>query len=129
MPCARAGLPSGPANQQPVSSIQITGAEVEARHAVFDPVGDPLRRRAPAPIGRARPSRIDREGSISLANSVALASASGGISVKTAPALSLQAMVSGCQVPDESRLPERGKDAGGLRDSGHQVASIRDTTG
>jgi len=29
--CARAGLPSGPANQQPVSSIQITGAEVEAR--------------------------------------------------------------------------------------------------
>ena len=24
----------------------------------------------------------------------------------------------GCQVPDESRLPERGKDAGGLRDSG-----------
>ena len=31
MPCARAGLPSGPANQQPVSSIQVTGAEVEAR--------------------------------------------------------------------------------------------------
>ena len=29
MPCARAGLPSGPANQRPVSSIQITGAEVE----------------------------------------------------------------------------------------------------
>ncbi|MGY3132711.1 hypothetical protein ACVWZM_003393 [Bradyrhizobium sp. USDA 4501] len=30
-PCTRAGLPSAPANQQPVSSIQITGAEVTAR--------------------------------------------------------------------------------------------------
>ena len=31
MPWARAGLPSAPANQQPVSSIQSTGAEVEVR--------------------------------------------------------------------------------------------------
>ena len=67
-PCARAGRPSAPANQQPVSSIQITGAEVEAPHAIFDPVGHALAAprgcRLAECIGSDRALRLDQLGEL-----------------------------------------------------------------
>ena len=89
-------------------------------HAIFDPVGRRRRRRAPAAIGRAR-----RTGSSAPARSAwrtrrrwpALPRECRG---RPRPALSLQTIASAGDVPDESGLAERGEDAGGLRDSGHQ---------
>ena len=81
MPCARAGLPSGPANQAPDSSIQNTGADVLIRTPYS------IRYAAPSRPGGEWPSsaseRIERTGSISFENSAPLASAAAGISGKT----------------------------------------------
>ena len=55
-------------------------------HAIFDPVGRRLRRRAPGGEWPSASDRIERVGSISLENSAPLASDSAGISGKTAPA-------------------------------------------
>ena len=124
MPCARNGLPSGPANQQPVSSIQITGAEAAARTPYSIRYGTPSPLRAGGACDSAS-VRTEREGSISFANSLPLASASGGISANTAAALSLQAMVSPAMSQTKGRLAERGQNVLRLRHSLHRVASFR----
>ena len=89
-------------------------------HAIFDPVGDAFaaaRRRGLAK--RVGPDRT-RTGSISLANSAPLASASSGNVGKDRGRVVAPGDGIGGEVPDESRLPERSEDAGGLRDSWHQ---------
>ncbi len=127
-PCARAACRRRPANQQPVSSIQTTRRGGRGPRRRIRSGRQPPRRSAPATIGRARPTGSSALGSISLANSVALASASGGISVKTAPALSLQAMVSAVTSQTKAACPSEARmlEACG---TGASVASIWDTTG
>ena len=73
------------------------------------------RRRAPAANGRARPTRIERAGSISLENSAPLASASAGISGKTEVSMIAPDHRVGGDVPDEGGLAERSEDGRSLR--------------
>ena len=89
-------------------------------HAIFDPVGDALaaaRRRRFGPAPRSGSSAPARSAWRTRRRWPALPRECRR---KTEAALSLQAMASAGDVPDEGRLAERGEDAGGLRDSGHQ---------
>jgi len=76
------------------------------RHFVGSANPPVLTASAPGTIFKLETRRV---GSISLANSVALASVSGGMSVKTAPALSLQAMVSAARSQTKAACPSEAR--------------------
>src|SRR5882724_2181947 len=113
MPWTCAGLPSAPADQQPVSSTHCTGAEVLARTPYS------MRYDAPSPpyAGGEWPSasvRTERKGSIRFENPAPLASCSIGMSGKTEVTWSLQTISSVATShtkaawPSEARMAEAG---------------------
>ena len=98
-------------------------------HAIFDPVGDAF-----AAARRRRMAERVRAGSNASARSVSRTprrspAFPAGISGKTAAGIFAPGDRVGRDIPDECRLPEGSEDVSGLRDSGHQVASFRDTDG
>ena len=86
-------------------------------HAIFDPVGGAVAAARRRRSGE-RVDRIERAGSISLAKSGAARQRFHGMSVKTEADVIAPGDGVGGKIPDESRLAERGQDAGGLRDRG-----------
>src|ERR1700760_4124756 len=126
MPCARAGLPSGPANQVADSSIQmIVGGVVAAT-----PYS--MRYGAPSPLCASGelPSasvRMDCTGSISRENSAPLVSACGGIPEKTEAAWSLQAISSVAMSHTKAAWPSRARMVDACGGANVTVASFRDT--
>src|SRR5665213_2243927 len=104
MPCARTGLPLAPANHTPDSSIQSMGADELVRTPYSIRYGAPPGSRASGDAASAS-ERIDRTGSISLENSVPLASAAAGMSGKTELGWSLHAITSAAMSHTKAAWP------------------------
>ena len=128
MPCARAGLPSGPANQRAGFLDPEHRRRRRGPHAIFDAVGRAVaavrQRRRRQRVGPDRAHRLDQPGEFGAAGERV-----GGISENTEAACSLQAIASVAISQTKAAWPSEARMVDACGGASVTVASFRDIAG